>query len=110
MIINKEEIDSDLIHDIELELTELFESNRTWEINANNWNFYKAPIVQIIVRGSGHCYISSISDTEYNIMNLIDMYRTSDTKFCTSTSYYDPLKRAIVFEYTDFITLKPIEI
>jgi len=110
MIINKEEIDSDLIHDIDLELTELFESNRTWEINTNSWNFYKASIVQIIIRGSGHCYVSSIQDIEWTILSLINTYRDSNIKLCTSTSYYDPLKHAIVLEYTDFITLETINI
>lgn len=110
MIINKEEIDSDLIHDIDLELTELFESDRTWEINTDNWDFYKASIVQVIIKGTGHCYISSIQDTEWSVMSLINTYRDPGKKLCTSTSYYDPLKHAIVLEYTDFITLETINI
>lgn len=112
MIINKDKINNDLVHDINLELENLFESNRTWEINASSWDFLCSDIIQIIVRGKGHCYTSSIADTETFLWDLLNSNRTHNNydKFCTSTSYYDPLKGAIVFEYMTYISLEKVNI
>ena len=35
IIINKDELNSDLVHDINLELEALFTDNRTWEISSS---------------------------------------------------------------------------
>ncbi len=111
MIINKDKVDLDLIHDINLELEALFES-RTWEINADSWDFDTADTIQIIVKGKGPCYTSTISDVESLLWDLLNSSRdiTSDSRFSTATSYYDPLKEAIVFEYQTYISLKMINI
>lgn len=105
IIINKNELDSDLVHDINLELEALFTSNRTWEISSSTGDLDDATDVQIIIKGDGPCYISTISDTETYIWDLLNSYRKSQglTTFCTSTSYFDSVKNGIVFEYTDYI-------
>lgn len=105
IIINKNELDPDLVHDINLELEALFTGNRVWEINSDTGYLDNATDVQIIIKGKGHCYISTISDTETYIWDLLNSYRKSQdfTTFCTSTSYFDPVKNGIVFEYTDYI-------
>lgn len=112
MIINKDKVDDDLVHDIDLELENLFKSDRTWEINASSWDFLCSDIIQIIVRGKGHCYTTSITDTDMILWDLLNSDRTHkgyDT-FSTGTSYYDPLKEAIVFEYMTYVSLKEVNI
>ena len=107
IIINKEELNSDLVHDINLELEALFTDNRTWEISSSTRDLDEASDVQIIIKGEGHCYISTISDTEEYVRDLLNSYRKShhfDT-FCMSTTYLDPEKNGIVFEYADYISL-----
>lgn len=105
IIINKNELDSDLVHDISLELEALFTDNRTWEISSSTGDLDDASDVQIVIKGEGPCYISTISDTETYIWDLLNSYRKSQSliTFCTSTSYFDPVKNGIVFEYTDYI-------
>ena len=105
IIINKDELDPDLVHDINLELEALFTSNRVWEINSDTGYLDNATDVQIIIKGKGPCYISTISDTESYIWDLLNSYRKSQglITFCTATSYFDPVKNGIVFEYTDYI-------
>lgn len=112
MIINKDKIDKDLVHDIDLELENLFESHRTWEINACCFAFLSASIVQIIVKGYGPCYTNSIADTEVVLWDLLNSNRTHNgyDTFCSGTSYYDPLKGAIVFEYMTYISLQKVNI
>lgn len=104
-IINKSELDSDLVHDINLELEALFTGNRVWEINSDTGHLDDATGVQIIIKGRGPCYISTISDTESYIWDLLNSYRKFHglSTFCTATSYFDPVKNGIVFEYTDYI-------
>ena len=112
MIINKDKVDNDLVHDIDLELENLFKSDRTWEINASSEDFLYSDIVQIVVRGKGHCYTGSITDTDVVLWDLLNSNRTHkgyDT-FSTGTSYYDPLKEAIVFEYMTYISLEEVNI
>ena len=107
IIINKNELDSDLIHDINLELEALFTNNRTWEISSNTGDLDDASDVRIVIKGEGHCYISTISDTEEYVRDLLNSYRKAhnfDT-FCMSTTYFDPKKNGIVFEYADYISL-----
>lgn len=105
IIINKNELDSDLVHDINLELEALFTDNRTWEINSSTGDLDDASDIRIVIKGEGPCYISTISDTETYIWDLLNSYRKSQglITFCTSTSYFDPVKNGIVFEYTDYI-------
>lgn len=105
IIINKNELDSDLVHDINLELEALFTDNRVWEINSDTGDLNDASNVQIVIKGEGPCYISTISDTESYIWDLLNSYRKSQgfSTFCTATSYFDPIKNGIVFEYTDYI-------
>lgn len=105
IIINKNELDSDLVHDINLELEALFTDNRTWEISSSTGDLNDATDIQIVIKGEGPCYISTISDTETYIWDLLNSYRKSQglTTFCTATSYFDPVKNGIVFEYTDYI-------
>lgn len=112
MIINKDKVDNDLVHDINLELESLFTSNRTWEINASDWDFLCADIIQIIVKGKGHCYIDSIADTVNILWDLLNCNRINKgyCKLYSSTSYYDSLKGAIVFEYMTYISLKEVNI
>ena len=105
IIINKNELDPDLIHDINLELEALFTDNRTWEISSSTGDLDDASDIRIVIKGEGPCYISTISDTETYIWDLLNSYRKSQglITFCTSTSYFDPVKNGIVFEYTDYI-------
>ena len=105
IIINKDELDPDLVHDINLELEALFTGNRVWEINSDTGYLDDATDVQIIIKGKGPCYISTISDTESYIWDLLNSYRKSQglITFCTATSYFDSVKNGIVFEYTDYI-------
>ena len=105
IIINKNALDSDLVHDINLELEALFIDNRTWEINSSTGDLDDASDVQIVIKGEGPCYISTISDTETYIWDLLNSYRKSQgfSTFCTATSYFDPVKNGIVFAYTDYI-------
>lgn len=112
MIIDKNKVDDDLVYDIDLELESLFESNRTWEINASGWDFLCSDIIQIIVRGTGHCYTNSIADTDIILWDLLNSNRTHNgyDTFSTGTSYYDPLKKAIVFEYMTYISLEKVNI
>ena len=107
IIINKNELDLDLIHDINLELEALFTDNRTWEISSSTGDLDDASDVRIVIKGEGHCYISTVSDTEKYVRDLLNGYRKAhnfDT-FCTSTTYFDPEKNGIVFEYADYISL-----
>lgn len=107
MVINKNELDSDLVHDINYELEALFESNRTWEISSDTGDLDNASDVQIVIKGKGPCYISTIGDTETYVWDLLNGYRKSqglDT-FCMSTSYFDPEKNGVVFDYADYISL-----
>lgn len=105
IIINKNELNPDLVHDINLELEALFTDNRTWEISSSTGDLDDASDVQIVIKGEGPCYISTISDTETYIWDLLNNYRKSQglITFCTSTSYFDPVKNGIVFKYTDYI-------
>lgn len=107
IIINKNELDSDLVHDINLELEGLFTDNRTWEISSSTGDLDDASDIQIIIKGKGYCYISTISDTVNYIWDLLNGYRSSHSldRFCMSTAYFDPEKNGIVFEYTDYISL-----
>lgn len=106
IIINKNELDPDLIHDINLELEALFTDNRTWEISSSTGDLDDASDVQIIIKGEGHCYISTISDTEEYVRDLLNGYRKAHNfdSFCMSTTYFDPEKNGIVFEYADYIS------
>ena len=107
IIINKNELDSDLVHDINLELEAFFTDKRTWEISSSTGDLDNASNRQIVIKGEGHCYISTISDTEEYVRDLLNSYRKShnfDT-FCMSTTYFDPEKNGIVFEYADYISL-----
>lgn len=107
IIINKNELNPDLIHDINLELEALFTDNRTWEISSSTGDLDDASDVRIVIKGEGHCYISTISDTEEYVRDLLNGYRKThnfDT-FCMSTTYFDPKKNGIVFEYADYISL-----
>lgn len=107
IIINKNELDSDLVHDINLELEALFTNNRTWEISSSTGDLNDASDVQIVIKGEGHCYISTISDTEEYVRDLLNSYRKSNNSdtFCMSTTYFDPEKNGIVLEYADYISL-----
>lgn len=103
IIINKNELDPNLIHDINLELEALFTNNRTWEISSSTGDLD----VRIVIKGERHYYISTIEDTEEYVRDLLNGYRKShnfDT-FCMSTTYFDPEKNGIVFEYADYISL-----
>ena len=64
IIINKNELDPNLIYDINLELETLFTDNRTWEISSSTGDLDDASDVRIVIKGVGHCYISTIGDTE----------------------------------------------
>ena len=107
IIINKDKLNSDLVHDINLELEALFTNNRTWEISSNTGDLDDASDVRIVIKGEGHCYISTINDTTEYVRDLLNSYRKAhnfDT-FCMSTTYFDPKKNGIVFEYADYISL-----
>ena len=49
IIINKNELDSDLVHDINLELEALFTDNRTWEISSSTGDLDDASDIQIVI-------------------------------------------------------------
>lgn len=108
IIINKNELDPDLIHDINLELEALFTDNRTWEISSSTGDLDDASDIRIVIKGEGHCYISTISDTEEYVRDLLNGYRKAHSfdTFCMSTTYFDPEKNGIVFEYADYISLQ----
>lgn len=107
IIINKNELDPDLVHDINLELEALFTNSRTWEISSSTGDLNDASDVRIVIKGEGHCYISTISDTEEYVRDLLNNYRKSNNSdtFCMSTMYFDPEKNGIVLEYADYISL-----
>lgn len=107
IIINKDKLNSDLVHDINLELEALFTDNRTWEISSSTGDLDDASDVRIVIKGVEHCYISTIGDTEEYVRDLLNSYRKSHNfnTFCMSTMYFDPEKNGIVFEYADYISL-----
>ena len=75
IIINKNELNSDLVHDINLELEALFTDNRTWEISSSTGDLDDASDVRIVIKGEGHCYISTISDTTEYVRDLLSHIR-----------------------------------
>lgn len=107
IIVNKNELDPDLVQDINCELEALFTNNRTWEISSSTGDLDNASDVQIVIKGEGPCYISSISDAETYIWDLLNSYRVAHNSnaFCTYTTYFAPEKNGIIFEYTDYISL-----
>lgn len=104
IIINKNELDPNLIYDINLELEALFTDNTTWEISSSTGDLDDASDIRIVIKGEGHCYISTINDTEGYVRDLLNRAHNFDT-FCMSTTYFDPEKNGIVFEYADYISL-----